>query len=232
MIQMDLPLPSLRTSAIAVLQYLLPLHFYLECQKFFFHRGVWMLVNKVIWCHESATLLDLLPLNLKVCSHHLIDYFDISYRFSPWRWSLFSYVISPLNIFPNCSILQLFLCNFRAVTRTCLAGTFLVIADSFLQSYTVTYDDTWRRLGKFNLTVLANSANLFNCISGSQHVTDRRLLVDFSAVQQAYSHRSISELVIVDHKFNIFKVSTETVHFFPKGMTETGYIFILFSNTF
>ena len=139
--------------------------------------------------------LDKASLKLKV-------YADSSFANNDDFTSQLGYIILLTDKTDRCNIIHYSSHKSRRVTRSVLGGEVYAFADAFDFAFTLKHDLQVMLCQKIPLTILTDSNSLFDVITKSSTTSERRLMIDITAVRNAYNDQELSDVGFVRTKYN------------------------------
>jgi Reverse transcriptase (RNA-dependent DNA polymerase) len=139
---------------------------------------------------------------LKLKSLRLKVYSDSSFANIEDLTSQLGYIILLTDMTGICNVIHYSSHKSRRVTRSVLGGEVYAFADAFDQAFIIKHDLELLLNQRVPLTILTDSKSLFDVITKSSSTSERRLMIDITAVREAYFKQEISDVGFVRTKNN------------------------------
>lgn len=133
---------------------------------------------------------------------HIRAYSDSSFANNEDLSSQLGFIIFICDEARNCNILHYASYKARRVTRSVLGAETYAFADAFDFAYTLATDLREMTGLPLPLTMCTDSRSLFDLITKDSTSTERRLMIDISAVRSAYEKAEINTIELVESKEN------------------------------
>jgi Reverse transcriptase (RNA-dependent DNA polymerase) len=159
-------------------------------------------LNKVIKHLKSYPSQALKYYKLDKDTLKLKVYADSSFANNDDFTSQLGYIVLLTDKTDRCNIIHYSSHKSRRVTRSVLGGEVYAFADAFDFAFTLKHDLQVMLRQAVPLTILTDSKSLFDVITKSSTISERRLMIDITAVRNAYNAQELSDVGFVRTKYN------------------------------
>lgn len=149
--------------------------------------------------------------SLDIDTLQIIASCDASFRNRLDHSSQLGYAIILTDESRRCCFIKFKSYKSKRVTRSSTAGKTLAFADAFDAGYVLKHNLSRLLDRDIPLLMLTDSDGRFRVLTKSRYAVERRLMVDIAAVRESHGRGDISNIVLIESKFNI-----------AEGLTKAG----------
>ena len=159
--------------------------------------------NKAVKHAKSTRSLVLRYGPLERASLHLRVYADASFASNDDMSSQLGFIALLCDGADRCHLLTYASKKARRVVRNIMAGEVYAFADAFDAAYILKHDLERVYDQPLPMVMLTDSKQMFDVITRASHTTEKRLMIDIAAAQDAYNKHEISNVGLVKSEHNI-----------------------------
>ena len=159
-------------------------------------------LNKVVKYLRLSPEVTLLFPKLDQTSLRLVIYSDASHNNREENRSQLGYVILTADASNKCAFLHFLSHKSVRVTRSSMAGETLAFIDAFDNAFLIRHDLENMLRTHIRIIMMTDCIQLFHVITRDRYTSERRLMIEISAIREAYSDRMLSNIALIRSEFN------------------------------
>ncbi|KHJ31158.1 hypothetical protein EV44_g3317 [Erysiphe necator] len=168
-------------------------------------------LNKRIQWQINNKNMGLKFVMLKQDSLRLVVFTDSSFANNPDYSSQIGFVIVLADTDGNCNIIQWSSIKCKRITRSVLASELYAMINGFDAACVLKHTIDTMNGKPIPLSLCVDSFSLYECLVKLGTTREKRLMIDISAIRQAYERREITEVIWIKGESNVADSMTKSV---------------------